>query len=115
MVSVQRAEESRKANQMHGLSRTLVNNMVVGVSEGYTKQLRRAQGPGCWPRGAVCLLTCGLFLLESRWRQVQVPAAAWCWTPQAAAGGSERSRQRAAGLWMPMCGAFHAGLKARGS
>lgn len=39
VVSVQRAEESRKANQMHGLSRTLVNNMVVGVSEGYTKQL----------------------------------------------------------------------------
>lgn len=49
MVSVQRAEESRKANQMHGLSRTLVNNMVVGVSEGYTKQLRCAQGLGWWP------------------------------------------------------------------
>ncbi len=39
-MSVLRAEESRRANQMHGLSRTLVNNMVVGVSEGFTKQLR---------------------------------------------------------------------------
>jgi len=41
-VRVERAEESRKANQMHGLCRTLVNNMVVGVSDGFTKQLRCA-------------------------------------------------------------------------
>ncbi|GAB4815631.1 hypothetical protein N2152v2_008087 [Parachlorella kessleri] len=39
VVRVERAEESRKANQMHGLCRTLVNNMVVGVSDGFTKQL----------------------------------------------------------------------------
>ncbi|WP_298208845.1 50S ribosomal protein L6 [Ferrimicrobium sp.] len=38
-VSVQRVDDSRQARAMHGLSRTLVNNMVVGVSEGYRKQL----------------------------------------------------------------------------
>ncbi len=38
-VTVQRVDDSRQARAMHGLSRTLVNNMVVGVSEGYRKQL----------------------------------------------------------------------------
>lgn len=40
MVSVERVEDSRQANQLHGLCRTLVNNMVVGVSDGFTKQLK---------------------------------------------------------------------------
>lgn len=31
--------ESKEENAMHGLYRSLVNNMVVGVSEGYTKTL----------------------------------------------------------------------------
>ena len=41
-----------KAAAMHGLTRSLVNNMVVGVSEGWTKDLEmvgvgyRAQGGG---------------------------------------------------------------------
>lgn len=38
-VTVKRVDDSRQARAMHGLSRTLVNNMVVGVSEGYRKQL----------------------------------------------------------------------------
>ncbi|MGC9154068.1 MAG: 50S ribosomal protein L6 [Ferrimicrobium sp.] len=38
-VNVGRVDDSRQARAMHGLSRTLVNNMVVGVSEGYRKQL----------------------------------------------------------------------------
>lgn len=32
-------EESRKANELHGLARSLVNNMVVGTSDGFTKVL----------------------------------------------------------------------------
>lgn len=31
--------ESRKANELHGLARSLVNNMVVGTSDGFTKVL----------------------------------------------------------------------------
>ncbi len=33
------ADEGRKTGAQHGLARTLVNNMVLGVSEGYVKKL----------------------------------------------------------------------------
>lgn len=39
VVRVLRKEDSRRADQMHGLSRTLVSNMVVGVSTGFSKTL----------------------------------------------------------------------------
>lgn len=32
-------DESREANAQHGLTRTLIHNMVLGVSEGFMKQL----------------------------------------------------------------------------
>jgi large subunit ribosomal protein L6 len=38
-VSVVREAESRTVKALHGLSRSLVHNMVQGVSEGFTKQL----------------------------------------------------------------------------
>src|SRR5436189_5736414 len=38
-VSVIREAESRNVKALHGLSRSLVHNMVQGVSEGFTKQL----------------------------------------------------------------------------
>jgi len=37
--SVQRPNDERRAKELHGLSRTLINNMVVGVTEGYRKSL----------------------------------------------------------------------------
>lgn len=33
-------DEERKTQAFHGLLRTLVNNMVVGVTEGFTKRLK---------------------------------------------------------------------------
>ncbi len=36
---VSRADESREARSLHGLTRSLIHNMVVGVSEGYTRNL----------------------------------------------------------------------------
>ncbi len=33
-------DEERKTQAFHGLLRTLVNNMVVGVTDGYTKKLK---------------------------------------------------------------------------
>lgn len=36
---VKRPSESRKHRALHGLTRTLVNNMVVGVTEGFKKDL----------------------------------------------------------------------------
>lgn len=34
-VQVQRADESTKSRAAHGLTRTLINNMVIGVSKGF--------------------------------------------------------------------------------
>lgn len=39
VVVVKRQEETREERALHGLYRSLVNNMVVGVSEGYKKTL----------------------------------------------------------------------------
>ena len=36
---VQRPNDERESRALHGLSRTLVNNIVVGVSAGYEKKL----------------------------------------------------------------------------
>ena len=50
---VTRADDQRSNRALHGLTRTLVSNMVLGVSEGFTKELEiigvgyraTAQGP----------------------------------------------------------------------
>jgi large subunit ribosomal protein L6 len=39
-VIVTPVEETRDANAQHGLTRTLIHNMVVGVSEGFEKKLQ---------------------------------------------------------------------------
>lgn len=38
-VIVERPDDSREAKSLHGLTRTLIQNMIVGVSEGYSKKL----------------------------------------------------------------------------
>ena len=38
-LSVSRPNDERTARALHGLTRTLVANMVTGVTEGYTKKL----------------------------------------------------------------------------
>ena len=38
-VEVVRANDERDTRALHGLSRALLNNMVIGVSEGYKKDL----------------------------------------------------------------------------
>jgi large subunit ribosomal protein L6 len=39
VITVKRPDDERKSRSLHGLSRTLVNNMVLGVSQGYQKNL----------------------------------------------------------------------------
>ena len=41
-VIVSRADDERETRARHGLDRALIHNMVVGVSEGYTKSLELA-------------------------------------------------------------------------
>jgi large subunit ribosomal protein L6 len=36
---IQRPNDERRSRALHGLSRTLVNNMVIGVTQGYEKKL----------------------------------------------------------------------------
>ena len=38
-VVVTRTNDLKKMKSLHGLTRTLINNMVTGVSQGYTKEL----------------------------------------------------------------------------
>ena len=39
VLEVKRPNDEREARSLHGLTRTLINNMVVGVTEGYEKKL----------------------------------------------------------------------------
>ena len=39
VVSIERADDERTTRAMHGLTRALINNMVLGVSEGFSKEL----------------------------------------------------------------------------
>ncbi len=51
-INVARADEQRQTKALHGLTRSLVNNMVIGVSQGFRKDLEiigvgyRAQAKG---------------------------------------------------------------------
>ena len=38
-LQVKRPDDARVSRSLHGLTRTLINNMVVGVTEGYEKKL----------------------------------------------------------------------------
>jgi large subunit ribosomal protein L6 len=44
-LRVVRPTEEKRSRELHGLTRTLINNMVVGVTEGYTRNLE-IQGVG---------------------------------------------------------------------
>jgi len=39
VLEVKRPDDERTSRSLHGLTRTLINNMVVGVTEGYEKKL----------------------------------------------------------------------------
>ncbi|HEX3784672.1 MAG TPA: 50S ribosomal protein L6 [Pseudonocardiaceae bacterium] len=38
-LAVRRPDDERKSRSLHGLSRTLVSNMIVGVTQGYEKKM----------------------------------------------------------------------------
>lgn len=45
VLKVQRPTDQRRHRELHGLTRSLLNNMVIGVTEGYEKKLE-IQGVG---------------------------------------------------------------------
>lgn len=38
-ITVARPDEERESRSLHGLTRTLIENLIIGVSQGYSKQL----------------------------------------------------------------------------
>lgn len=38
-VTVSRPNDAKENRSLHGMTRTMINNMIIGVSEGYTKKL----------------------------------------------------------------------------
>ena len=50
VVTVARVDDERESRALHGLSRALIANMVVGVMDGYSKEL---QAVGVGYRGAL--------------------------------------------------------------
>ena len=60
VITVTRPNDLKKMKSLHGLTRTLVNNMVVGVTTGYTKVLEvNGVGYKCSKAGKTLTLNLG--------------------------------------------------------
>ena len=79
-IIVKRREETIKHKSLHGLTRSLIANMVTGVSEGYKKELE-IQGVGykAEKKGSDLVLSLGfshpIIMKEPDGVTVEVPAA----------------------------------------
>ena len=68
-LTVSRPNDEREYRSLHGLTRSLVNNMIVGVTDGFTKKLEvvgtgyRVLAKGSGPR-----VRTGLLASASLWR-----------------------------------------------
>ncbi len=59
-IIVERPSESKEHKSLHGLTRTLVNNMVIGVTDGFEKKLEiNGVGYRCAKQGKKLTLTLG--------------------------------------------------------
>lgn len=79
VLTVARPTENKRHRSLHGLSRTLISNMIVGVTEGYSKTLEiEGTGYRAAKQGAKLVLTLGyshpLELEDPAGILVEVPA-----------------------------------------
>lgn len=59
-VIVERTEETKRARALHGTFRSVINNMVIGVHEGYVKELEiSGVGYKAAMKGSTCVLALG--------------------------------------------------------
>ncbi len=59
-IIIERPDDKKENRSLHGLTRTLLNNMVVGVTEGYAKTLQiNGVGYRCQKQGKKLVLTLG--------------------------------------------------------
>ncbi len=79
VLTVDRPTESKKHKSLHGLSRTLISNMILGVTEGYSKTLEiEGTGYRAAKNGKTLVLTLGyshpIELEDPEGIEVEVPA-----------------------------------------
>ena len=59
-IEVSRPDDKKENRSLHGLTRTLINNMVVGVTEGYKKELEvNGVGYRVQKQGNKCVMNLG--------------------------------------------------------
>lgn len=80
VLTIARPSEIKRHKSLHGLSRTLIDNMIVGVTEGYQKSLEIVgTGYRAAKQGNKLVLTLGfshpLELVDPEGIEVEVPAA----------------------------------------
>lgn len=80
VLTIARPTENKKHKSLHGLSRTLISNMIVGVTEGYSKTLEiEGTGYRAAKQGKKLVLTLGyshpVELEDPQGIEVEVPAA----------------------------------------
>jgi len=105
-VIVSRADDERQSKALHGLTRSLINNMVIGVSKGYQKKLEvYGVGYGVQLQGMKFTINCG----KSHPEVLDVPAGVKVdvQTPQAR-GDSEPARFTVSGPDKQAVGEFAA-------
>ena len=60
VITVTRPNDQKENRSLHGLTRTLINNMIIGVSQEYTKQLEiNGVGYRAAKQGKTLVLTLG--------------------------------------------------------
>lgn len=79
VLTVARPSEDKKHRSLHGLSRTLISNMITGVTEGYSKTLEiEGTGYRAAKQGNKLVLTLGyshpVELEDPKGIEVEVPA-----------------------------------------
>ena len=79
VLTVARPTDNKKHRSLHGLSRTLISNMIVGVTEGYSKSLEiEGTGYRAAKQGKKLVLTLGyshpIELEDPAGIEVEVPA-----------------------------------------
>ena len=49
-ITVERPSDDKLHRSLHGLTRTLLHNMIVGVTDGYKRSWRLTASATVWPR-----------------------------------------------------------------
>lgn len=62
VIEVTRPNDAKENRSLHGLTRTLIHNMVIGVTEGYSKTLEvNGVGYRVQKQGSKCVMNLGYF------------------------------------------------------